>query len=264
MTVHDYPLRYLRLVLARIATLFSIAAAGLWAQDMQIGKCNLSIAGAPGKEGFLQFDRELRDALARQDPVKTALLIDFPLSVNVPGQGSISISDVGTLEARYSEVFPSAVRRVVLEQNLGDLFCNDSGIMYGNGTVWIGVTEQAYGVKTINLPRSNGHRASAVMTCNAEQRRAAVDLLKNGTLRYRVWDRPHSLLGDPDVEVVGGTTRVEGTGACASRYWTFQRGGSEFTLSTLGCPPESTPPPEGARGHLTISRGGQTERSWCY
>ena len=46
--------------------------------------------------------------------------------------GTISLDDAAALQARFSEVFPAAVRAAVLDERPEDIFCNWSGIMYGD------------------------------------------------------------------------------------------------------------------------------------
>lgn len=255
------------MLLRLVFSFLALAATSLVAQDMSIGSCNLSIVGAKDKDSFLQFDRELREAIDTQDAVKMALLVNLPFSVNERGHGSISIGSATTLQERYSEIFTADVRATVLKQKVEEISCNYSGIMYGNGTLWVFVTPQGYGIQSVNLPRPNAPpfpTPRVVTTCNADLRRVAVDRMEDGTLRYRAWERPRSILDAPDVETMNGTTDVQGTGVCANSVWTFQDGASEYVLSGVGCWADSNPPPDGARGRLTITRNGETELSWCF
>lgn len=57
---------------------------------------------------------------------------------------------------------------------------------------------------------------------------------------------------------------IQGTGPCAHPVWRFIKGDTEVTVSTGGCYPDSSSPPEGATGSLEISVSGQTGHWWCF
>lgn len=255
------------MTMLRTFVLLLLIASGVLAQDMSIGRCNLSIAGGVSKEAFLQFDREFRHALAVQDPVEIAFLVRFPLRVNEPGRGSNSINGPGALQSRYAEAFAPEVRSVVRNQKLEEIFCNFSGIMYGQGTVWVYPTNDGYLVGSINLKRAvtlSRKTTNVVYMCNAENTRAVVERLEDGTRRYRAWEKPRSFLDGPNAELLDGASTYEVSGVCAYQLWKFQDGESETTLSSLGCSAISNQPPEGARGRLTVAKAGETKSSWCF
>lgn len=54
---------------------------------------------------YLDFVAELKLALKRGDPAAVALLVQFPLQVNQPGETHLEIADARTLQARFAEVF---------------------------------------------------------------------------------------------------------------------------------------------------------------
>ena len=118
----------IKLWLALPVAIFFFAADTAISQDMRLGEsCNLSIAGAPDKESFLAFDRELRYALSKQDPMVMSLLVGFPLRVN-DGAGSILVNDATALQARFEDVFPPKIRSAVLDHKVESVSCNFGGI----------------------------------------------------------------------------------------------------------------------------------------
>ena len=139
--------------------------------------------------------------------------------------------------------------------------------MYGSGRVWIRALEQRYALSTINLPDKK-HRTGSPpqlnFVCNTEALRIAIDTDASRHIRYRAWKVPRPVTDKPDVEISSGTLDIEGTEPCAHPVWRLTRGGTEVTVMTRGCSPDSSAPPEGTRGSLQISVGGQTKHWRCY
>jgi hypothetical protein len=226
-------------------------------------------------KGFVAFDKELRDALTRQDAGMMALLVRYPLRIN-DDRGSWYIDDAPTLQRRFQDIFPPAVRAAVLDRRVDKVNCSYRGIMYGDGTVWVNPTVQSdpkpvterYLVETIN-PRSQGtipDPANKIeFVCETSTHRVIVDLGAGGAPRYRDWDKPRSLLEKPDLEIGAGHKSVEGTGSCTYSIWTFNSGGAKIEIQTLGCFADSSQPPKGARGKLTVSVKDKADASsWCF
>jgi len=66
--------RVKRFRLSLVAVLLLLTPAA-FSQTVDLGEnCNLVAIGATDTKGFLEFDRELRDALSRQDAAAMALL----------------------------------------------------------------------------------------------------------------------------------------------------------------------------------------------
>ncbi len=252
-----------------VALALLLAATVATAQDLRIGEsCDLERAGGSDKENFLQFDHELRVALCEQDPVIMSLLVGFPLRVN-GGKGTTLISNAASLQARFQDVFPSAVRSAVLDEPVESVWCSYRGIMYGNGRLWAGVTmEGRYQLTAINLPDVETEEATKPkldFVCDAEKHRVVIDLNADDTPRYRSWNKPRSLTEPPDLEVATGTKDYEGTGPCAHPIWRFQAGDAEFTIDRGGCFADSNPPlPQGYRGSLEVKVGRKSQSWTCY
>jgi hypothetical protein len=250
----------------RIPLLLTLTAAAVFPQGAGLGKsCNLAAAGIGDAKGFLDFDRELRTALSKQDALTMALLVTYPLRID-EDRGTYSLDDPAAIQSHFQDVFPPSVRSAVIDQKPEGFFCNAEGVMYGNGEVWVVPTAVGYAIKVINLPVTGPAPASKIeFACNAEKHRIVIDAPSNGTVRYRAWDRPRPLTDKPDMEIPDGKQGSEGTGPCRYPVWTFTRGVTQYTVSGIGgCSPSPSQPP-GARGTLEVTAAGKSlARSWCY
>jgi hypothetical protein len=255
-----------------IALLLVVAMRIAFAGDTILGEsCDLAIVGDSDKENFLVFDNELRTALSRQDLVATAVLVKFPLHVNYVDGSRILLNNAEAVQTRFAEIFPPAVRTAVLNQKPETLFCNSTGIMYGNGEVWISVGREGeahYRIGTVNLPAADDEMFTSKTSklefvCEAEKQRVVIDSDANGTVRYRAWDKPRPVTAEPNMEIALGSKDVEGTGPCAHSIWKFRTHKTEFTVSELGCTDGSEP--ERAKGELTVVVAGKWRgKWWCY
>lgn len=223
------------------------------------------------KRQFLVFDRELRAALSKHDPVAMAFLVQFPLHVNMGDGSAISLNDAATLQKRYGEVFPKQMAAAILAGKPEDVSYISDGIMYANGSLWVDLVGedkgQRFRVKIVNVPTdaAKAHPSTPALEfiCDAEKHRVVIDSSAPGKTRYRSWDKPHSLAEPPDMELAGGAPAVEGTSPCTHSIWTFKKGRAAFEVSEIGCT-ESTPP-KGAVGQLSVSVSGKVKQAWwCY
>jgi hypothetical protein len=78
----------------------------------------------------------LKQAVADHDAAKVAELIDYPLRVTIGGKKS-RVRSAKDFLARYPQIMTPAIQKVVIEQRYADLFVNSSGVMFGNGQVWL-------------------------------------------------------------------------------------------------------------------------------
>ncbi len=236
-------------------------------QGKKVALC-VAIAGGKDTNEFLQFDRELRTAASKNDPLLLTLLAEFPLAVN-DDTGRTSIEDAATLYARIGGVFTEEVRSAILGTESEDLICHSGGIGYGRGEVWVQVREQdgaeRYLISSINLGTRAARKETGVrFVCRTDDQRSAVDVTSDGALRYRSWKRPRTTAEKPDSEILPGVETWEGTGPCAHRVWSFKNGSVVSSVSELGCWGEDKPP-DGAIGELTIETGNsEMKTAWCY
>jgi hypothetical protein len=221
-------------------------------------------------ESFLLFDRELRHALSTIDATSMSMLVQFPLRVNGGKGGTISLDSPAALQARFLEVFPAGVRSAVLAQKLTDLICRTDGIGYGSGKVWVNPAPEHIGVMVVNLPHEREPPEASTpnridFVCEARELRLMIDTDQSGTLRLRIWNKPRSIVDEPDLEISPGDMTYEGSSPCTYPIWTFHHDESKYTLAEIGCFPESSPPPPGARGSVEISGSNQPrEVNSCY
>lgn len=239
-------------------------------QSSRLGEsCDLDTLGAADTRGFLAFDRELHAAISAQDSVAMALLVRYPLRIN-DDLGSVYLNDAASLQSRFQEIFPPAVRTTILNQKTRTLFCNHGGITYGNGVVWVNATGKRYAIEAVNVPtvhRSAGPRttASIAFICETAKERIVIDAGASGPPRYRAWTKPRSLTEKPDVEMPRGNQHFEGTGPCGYSTWTFNNGATKIIAEGLGCSGDSNAPPEGARGRVEASVNDNSHTNlWCF
>jgi hypothetical protein len=245
-----------------LASLPSVALS----ETARLGEsCDLASQGDHETKTFLTFDQELRNSLSRQDAGIVALLVRFPLRVNGE-RSSYYLSDPASLQARFSEIFPSDVKQAVLKQSPEKLFCNAMGVMYGNGVIWVTRVNRRYAISTINLPGRNIRQANEYrveFACQTDKYRFVIDKTNSGILQYRAWNSPHSLREEPDTKLSNGKKDIEGTGLCAHPVWTFSGSASNVVVEGLGCSEDK--PPEGAVGTLQIgTKDDPGISAWCF
>ena len=258
------------------AVILLIAAVGpAFSQSSGLGaNCDLKALGVGEVKSFLLFDLELRYGLSRQDAGVMSLLVRYPLRVN-DSRGSWYVNDAASLRLRFEEIFPPKVRAAVLEGKPETASCSYRGIWYGPGIVWINPQvrngrgdRERYLIESINAEGrddSHGGGYRVQFACETSQLRAIVDIDPKGRPRYRAWDKPHSLIETPDVEIPSGVEESQGTGACNHTVWTFSLGAKRIVVQDRGCYPDSNQPPEGARGRLDSSTDGKDTMSpWCF
>ena len=231
-------------------------------------QCDLSVFGEKDTTKFLMFDHDLREAIKNQDAGRLALLIDFPLRID-DDHGAIFIHDAASLQGHLELSFPPAIRQAILSSTRDEIGCNYAGIDYGDGRVWVNVTDRGFFLMTVNLPpgkSSQTQESNAVsLACHTKQMRILIDSTKNGAARFRSWSFAKSLSSAPNSELGGGTESVVGTGPCAHRLWTFRDAKTQITLEAPGCY-EDNAPPRGAQAELSISNGNAAAPApeWCF
>jgi hypothetical protein len=250
-----------------VAALLSCIAAN--AQSSLLGKqCDLAVFGEKDTAKFLAFDQELRAALEANDIGKLALLVQFPMRID-DERGAYFIHDPASLQGRYQEIFPPAIRDAVLQSTRDSIWCNYTGIAYGEDKIWINATDRGYYLMTINMPSALKNDPSLYprveMACSTSKHRILIDVAKNGEAHYRGWNEGHLLTGKPDLELYKGEKRFEGTGPCSHELWTFKSPSAEYEVeSAEGCYSDSDAPPRNAKAQLSVSVQGKSTQAWCF
>ena len=196
---------------------------------------------------YLDFVAELKLALKRGDPAAVALLVQFPLQVNQPGETHLEIADARTLQARFAEVFTPELRQRVQSAELeSPERIGGDDYLIADGLLWAGIVEHQHGprfrLRTVNVP---GEAAAPVypllqMVCETPKHRIIVEQTGAEQSRYRAWNLPRALTEKPDLEMVG-TSSIEGSGPCAHPLHTFERGDTRIVVSDGGCREDDWP-----------------------
>jgi hypothetical protein len=112
-------------------------------------------AGFPDAAVVQRFVADLQRGLRDADPDKLARQVRFPMRVN-SSQGTLYVPDAARFVAQYDSLFRPEVVGVILKSPNRRLFCDDRGVMVGDGTLWI-APEAAGGkprpkIIALNLP----------------------------------------------------------------------------------------------------------------
>jgi hypothetical protein len=259
-----------------VALIALLNAASMRAQDPQrIDPCKAMPApGSPAAKSFLTFDafdKELRDAIAKQDTVALAFLVTFPLRVNDAG-GTISLDDPAALKTHFQEVFTAAVRKEILSEKNDEVACNAEGIGYARGVIWVNASDRGYAIWSVNRDAVPPYRTDAGSTarvnyiCQTQTHRIVIDTAVGGALRYRSWNKPRLVTGEPDLVIARGVASFEGSNVCAFPIYTFKNSFAVYRVEGgLGCFGDSGGPPSWATGRIEITvKGKPATDSWCY
>jgi hypothetical protein len=266
----------MQLAVCSFAIVAVMSATVAYAQDASlIDPCKaMPKAESAAARNFLtfeKFDKELRAALRKQDAVALSFLVKFPLRVNDAG-GSISLNDAAALKTHFQDVFTPAVCKEILDEKNDHVGCNDKGIMYGPGTIWVNATVLGYAIDVVNrdaappYPANSWNGAKINYVCQTQTHRIVVDTVAGGMLRYRSWNKPRSVIDVPDLEITKGVGTFEGTGVCAYPVYTFKNGTAIYQVEgVLGCFGDSNGPPKDATGHLEVTVADKPVTDfWCY
>jgi hypothetical protein len=257
-----------------IALFFALIPEAALAQDARRSDpCAAMRDGGKAKDflNFEQFDKELRVALTKQDPVALAFLVSFPLRVNDSG-GSISLNDPAALKTHFQEVFTPAVRQAILREKNDDPVCDVEGLVYGRGVIWVESSDRGYAVSSVNrdavppFKANNGESETVRYVCQTHTHRIVIDTVAHGELRYRSWNRPRSVTELPDLQLAKGEGTFEGSDVCAYPIYTFKNGGTEYRVTGgLGCFSDTDGPPKDTTGRIDVTVPGKPATgSWCY
>lgn len=257
--------------LLAVSCLFASTAASAAAR---LGaSCDLAVLGASDSSGFLRFDNALREALEARNAGAVAALVSFPLQVNLASGGHQTLRDATAFRQQAAALLP-VLRKAVMPQQPGQLFCNADGVMYADGTVWanpVGSGGAApFRITSMNLPKgvSLGAAGTPVaarkpeLACSTEKFRIEIEAMGDGKPLYRAWNLPHAASAVPAMELAGTMTR-EGTGVCSHRIWRFRNGNTDYVVTEPGCT-DGGGVPAGAKAQLEVDIAGKPRlKAWC-
>jgi hypothetical protein len=197
----------------QIAVLAIMTTQAARPQSSRLGQsCDLGLLGATDTASFVAFHNELRAAISKEDAAAMAFLVRYPLRIN-DDHGSFYLNDAASLQSRFQEVFPPAVRAVILAERSQSISCSFRGVMYGTGTVWVNPTKLSYAIWAINLPQvRESARPSIdkiVFPCETDKQRLVIDIEASGAPRLRAWNKPRSVTDEPDIQISKGGRRAE-------------------------------------------------------
>jgi hypothetical protein len=131
-------------------------------------------------------------------------------------------------------------------------------------TLWIGCGDEPpepapADTGPADEPPPASARADAGFVCHTTKHRVQVDASQT-EVRYRSWKAGAPADAAPDLEIGGGSSSTEGSGACRLVTWTFASGGATFEVQQGGCgDPDDTAeaaPGDGTwTGRLRVMRG---------
>lgn len=261
----------MKLALVFLALAAAFNNASMLAQGSPRDPCHAMPSDSAAAKNFFtfdQFDKELRIALTRQDPLLLAVLVKFPLVVNDDG-GSISINDPHALQTHFQEIFTPAVRKEILDDKSEKTGCLEAGLDYGRGVIWVDASEHGYAINVVNrdaVPpysmKSQWQIPQIQFLCQTKAHRIIINTMTDGTLRYRSWNKPRPLTDEPDLELVKGEGSFEGTQVCAIPIYTFKNGKTVYKVyGGTGC----TEAPKDATGNINLTIGdNEPQILWCY
>jgi hypothetical protein len=226
---------------------------------------------------YERFTQEVVVSLERKDASAMALLVHFPLQVNLPDETTILIADELSLKRRFDQIFPPAFRRFVVETEkagTGESGWAGGGYMLDHGALWAQNYPENEGppglrIQTVNAfsgTKTKDHAPrETLFACETPKERILIDSLANaaGILRYRSWDRPHFPPDAPDFSVTGGNREMVGTGTCAHDVWRFNKGGVEISVEENRCSADA--PAKASRAIVTLrAKDGEKKTLGCF
>lgn len=99
------------------------------------------IAGFNDPVAFKKFLAQFKDWVAHDQADSVIAHVKFPLA---------HYKTAAELKAKYSEVFDSTMKAVVIQQPLNEIFRNYQGAMLGNGQLWWNELDGQYRIIAIN------------------------------------------------------------------------------------------------------------------
>ncbi|HJS35937.1 MAG TPA: hypothetical protein VJ766_10635 [Pseudoxanthomonas sp.] len=80
--------------------------------------------------------RQLQQAVAANDAVAVAALVDYPFSTVREGQ-PLKVADADAFVRDYDRIMLPAIAEAITRQKYSQLMVNYKGVMFGNGEAWV-------------------------------------------------------------------------------------------------------------------------------
>lgn len=110
-------------------------------------------AGISNPAHVTQFVARLKRAVAADDHVAVAAMVNYPLTVNAPGGRSMTYRNAAALSTNYARVFTPEVKAALAAAKTDDLFSRDQGVMIGDGEIWMNELHGSMKIITVNPSR---------------------------------------------------------------------------------------------------------------
>ena len=118
--------------------------------------CDLNAAGVD-KQDFVSLYYKLKGAMARDDRAAVASLVKYPLTIG-RGRARRQIRNASGFVTNYDAIVNGCIKATVQRQKMGQLFCRDQGVMFGDGAVWVSNGPTDLQVITLNQDACIGPR----------------------------------------------------------------------------------------------------------
>ena len=236
-----------------------------------------ALLSAQDADDYERFTREVVDSLQRKDASAMALLVHFPVQVNLPDATTILIANELSLKRRFDQVFPPAFRQFVVETEkagTGENGWAGGGYMLDHGALWAQNYPEKEGppglrIETVNAFLGTQTKDQApretLFACETSRHRLLIDGPEDqaGTLRYRSWDKPHFPPDAPDFSVTGGNRETLGTGTCSHDLWRFNKGRVGISVEENRCSADA--PAKASRAIVTLNtKDAEKETLPCF
>lgn len=213
------------------------------------------------------FTADVQRAVASGDPAQIAALAYFPIRVNSRDSRyhqvrTLVIRNANELATHAAAFATAKFRKRVRQTGPGDLICPPGEIGFADGVLWARVVDGRLLITTINNDEFTwpGMAAGELLRCRTSDRLIVIDRPRH-RLRWRAWKTGRSFVAKPDEIDEHGREKVEGTGACTHRIWTFILGKKRYAVwPEEGCSDNQTPP--GRVGQVLLEKGEAVVRSW--
>ncbi|MCX7122291.1 MAG: hypothetical protein NTV32_01185 [Gammaproteobacteria bacterium] len=84
----------------------------------------------------VQFEQKVQKVLAANDIHAFAKLFTYPITVNQSVSKHEQVRSVKDMIIRYPTIMTETMKQYILADQASEIFCNDQGVMIGQGSIW--------------------------------------------------------------------------------------------------------------------------------